>query len=460
MSNLIPLEDAARMLGLSVEKLSEMRSNSEIFGYKDGASWKFKMQEIERVADEFDLTLTTGAGVASDDLSLSVDEDDGFQLSDSADLVIDDDDSLEIDMANAPTVTPGGDSELKLAGDDDSEELMLSHDSEIDLADDHSGSIDTSGEGTADLLAATDQSEELMLSDDSEIRLADDEDAASIAPSGEGTADLLAADPNELSFGSSDIKLASDADAPSAGDSGPATNELLQDFEDDGDLLMSEDDLFEDDLVIQESHEDSFDLSSDFESSDDVIIESDSSAESAVLEVSEDSDFSLSDSGLVELAEDSDDMIVLDEPAPLEDATQLGDDDFNLTPVEEAMEMEDGSQVIALEDADMYDEASATLLSPSDEMEAAPMLTEDAMAVDDFGAFDAGAMTAGAIPGAPGALPESPYTVWQVASLGLVTALLGFGGIVAYDLARNLWLPQDQIITGGLLPSIVSLFGG
>ena len=454
MSNLIPLEDAARLLGLSVEKLSEMRSNSEIFGYKDGASWKFKMQEIERVADEFDLKLTTAAGPAADDLSLSIDDDDGFQLSDSADLVIDDDDSLEIDMANAPTVNPVGDSELQLAGDDDSEELMLSHDSEIDLADDDSGAIAASGEGTADLLATTGQS------DDSEIRLADDEDAASIASSGEGTADLLAADPNELSFGSSDIKLASDADAQSAGDSGPATNELLQDFEDDGDLLMSEDDLFEDDLVIQESHEDSFDLSSDFESSDDVIIESDSSAESAVLEVSEDSDFSLSDSGLVELAEDSDDMIVLDEPAPLEDATQLGDDDFNLTPVEEAMDMEDGSQVIALEDADMYDEASATLLSPSDEMEAAPMLTDDAMAVDDFGAFDAGAMAAGAIPGAPGALPETPYTVWQVASLGLVTALLGFGGIVAYDLARNLWLPQDQIITGGLLPSIVSLFGG
>ena len=60
MSNLIPLEDAAKMLGLSVDKLGEMRSNSEIFGYKDGASWKFKMQELERVADEFGFTLNTG----------------------------------------------------------------------------------------------------------------------------------------------------------------------------------------------------------------------------------------------------------------------------------------------------------------------------------------------------------------------------------------------------------------
>ena len=431
MSNLIPLEDAALMLGLSVEKLSEMRSNSEIFGYKDGASWKFKMQELERVADEFDLQINPAAAAVeavSDELSISG-EDDEFQLSDSADLVIDD--SMEIELSSTSEPDAMADDQLSLSLDDD-DELSL---------------------------AGDDDSEELMLEGDSQINLADDK-SSTIAPSGEGTADLLADSQEELSFGSSDIKLASESDA-SIGDSGPATNKLLEDFEDEGDMLISEDDLFEDELVIQESHEDSLDLSSDFEDSDDIVIESDSSAEGEVLEV-DDSDFSLSDSGLVELAEDSaDDMIVLDEPAALDDATQLGDDDFNLTPVEEAMDVDDGSQVIALEDADMYSEASATLLSPSDEMEAAPMLTDDAMAVDDFGAFDAGAVAmAPGMPGAVGgALPESPYTAWQVASLGLVTMLLGIGGLIAYDLARNLWLPEDQIITGGLLPSILSLFG-
>ena len=36
MSNLIPLEKAAAMLGLSVDRLTEMRSNNEIFAYRDG----------------------------------------------------------------------------------------------------------------------------------------------------------------------------------------------------------------------------------------------------------------------------------------------------------------------------------------------------------------------------------------------------------------------------------------
>ena len=32
--------------------LVEMRSRGDIFGYRDGASWKFKPEEIERVASE------------------------------------------------------------------------------------------------------------------------------------------------------------------------------------------------------------------------------------------------------------------------------------------------------------------------------------------------------------------------------------------------------------------------
>ena len=39
MSNLISLENAAKMLGLSVDKLNEYREDSEIFGYKDAVSY-------------------------------------------------------------------------------------------------------------------------------------------------------------------------------------------------------------------------------------------------------------------------------------------------------------------------------------------------------------------------------------------------------------------------------------
>ena len=58
----IELEAAARMLGMSVERFSELRQRGEIHGYRDGASWKFKPEEIQRVADEFEIDLHTAGG--------------------------------------------------------------------------------------------------------------------------------------------------------------------------------------------------------------------------------------------------------------------------------------------------------------------------------------------------------------------------------------------------------------
>ena len=49
---LIELKDAAAKLGISPEKLQDMREAGEIHGYKDGTSWKFKPAELERDASE------------------------------------------------------------------------------------------------------------------------------------------------------------------------------------------------------------------------------------------------------------------------------------------------------------------------------------------------------------------------------------------------------------------------
>ena len=45
----IDLETAARELGISVDKLSEMRENNEIRGFRDGATWKFKPEDVEQL---------------------------------------------------------------------------------------------------------------------------------------------------------------------------------------------------------------------------------------------------------------------------------------------------------------------------------------------------------------------------------------------------------------------------
>ena len=117
------------------------------------------------------------------------------------------------------------------------------------------------------------------------------------------------------------------------------------------DLLLAEDDLFEDDLVLQDSasFEDSSDLGSDFEESDLILDDSDSSSELA-LEANQsgislsanESGISLGDEPLelggsdideLELPGD-DDMIVLEDAADPDAATMMQEDDFNLTPLE------------------------------------------------------------------------------------------------------------------------------
>ena len=49
MAKFVELNEAAQMLGMTPEQLVEMRSSGDIHGYRDGASWKFKIEEVERV---------------------------------------------------------------------------------------------------------------------------------------------------------------------------------------------------------------------------------------------------------------------------------------------------------------------------------------------------------------------------------------------------------------------------
>ena len=66
----VDLKEAAQMLGVTPEELVEMRSKNEVFGYRDGSSWKFKMEEIERVLSE------RGSEIRSDSSILSANDED------------------------------------------------------------------------------------------------------------------------------------------------------------------------------------------------------------------------------------------------------------------------------------------------------------------------------------------------------------------------------------------------
>src|SRR5579859_471197 len=42
-------EEAAKMLGVSVETLNEMRDRHEVFPVRDGGQWKYKFEDVERL---------------------------------------------------------------------------------------------------------------------------------------------------------------------------------------------------------------------------------------------------------------------------------------------------------------------------------------------------------------------------------------------------------------------------
>lgn len=413
MSQLIPLNEAARMLGVSTDRLTEMRSNNEIFGYRDGATWKFKLQEIQRVAD--DLGITLGSGKADSD-------DDDFQLSDSS----------------------GGDSLQLLA--DSGDDLLLE--------DDDSGELP--------------------------------------AGAGKGAADV---DEDDLLFGGSSLKLA--ASGKTGGKDKPkkpadiheddlipnknaesSTGKLLAALEAEEDplaLAPAEDEL---ELADDDSSQDDSELESDFEDSEIVLDDSDSSSELVLssddpplkggkkkagsdlaLESSLDSGGSDIDS--LDLAAD-DDVLSLGDMADPDAATMMQEDDFQLGAVEEADPDESsGSQVIALEDSDLFTDSSGDPLADSGEGLSSPEVI-----VDDEGleAGYADALGGGTLAGVGGPAiamgrPEVPYSMLQVLSLGLVAVTLALGCTLLWDIARNLWMPEDRVISSGLLKIILDTLG-
>lgn len=444
MSNLIPLDEAAKMLSISPERLVEMISKKQIFGYRDGSSWKFKSQEIERVSDEFGLGLAGGA--AADDSG-------SFSLSDSSlndDLILDDSSSEDEDfelsddldslssLAKSDSGSSNNDSNFDLS---DSSELFLS-DSSSDLV-----LSDNSSDSGSKSKAGVGEEDDLLLFGDSSL-------------------DLVSGDSKKSLKGDSDVHdsdlLLSDDAAGSTGKLLKAMSDRVGDSKDE--ISLSEDELFDDDLRLADSDslDDAVDLSSDYEDSDIVLDDSDSSSE-LVLESNElgislgANDSGIELSGGLELAGSDiddlelpdDDMISLSEAADADAATLMQEDDFNLTPFEESdTDDSSGSQVIALEDSDLFSsDSDSTLLNDADMVAQPQMLSDSPLQPEPV------------VAGGVAATPEIPFTVWQNVALVLVASLLLISLPIVFDTARNLWMPSDQVTHSGILNMILELTG-
>ena len=400
------LEKTAELLGLSAADVNQLRERNELRGYRDGSDWKFKAEDIEAFAQKLKAEKESPSA-------------DGPSDSDG-DVLLSELELGQSDPGASGTVIGAGDkdvspvdSDVKLAESD----IKLGG-SEIDPAGvgQEAGALD-SGSGLSDF-------EELDLTLDDDLTLED-----------------------------SQISLSAEAVAAEGSD---ATADSALDLSGKGEGLD------DDDLVLGGSG-----------SGSDITIGQDSGIS---LVDPRDSGLSLEEPlELVGGGEDSlelgeDDMLTFSEGADTESPTELKTDDgFMLTPLEDDGEedSESGSQVIALDTAAEGDEA-ATMVASDPGGAMAAMLDDETgdtlgmgapVVAGGAGQAPQGFADGAALGAATAALPEAPYTVWNILSLTLCAIFLILTGMMAYDLLRNMWswdTPYD--INSSIMDEILSWF--
>ncbi len=158
----VPLDEAAEQLGVSPDKLNALREHGNLRAYKDGASWKFRSEDIERLSEE---------GLPEIDAGSSLDMD--FDL----------DGDIEMgELSFDEEKTSDSPSELKLAetGDD---ELIAADDSRVDLELDPADSSPNLAEMSgldlepvaSDEPSDTTDTEPVGMTDDLELSVDDDD---------------------------------------------------------------------------------------------------------------------------------------------------------------------------------------------------------------------------------------------------------------------------------------------
>ncbi len=421
-SRLIPLNEAAGMLGLSPDSLNDLRSRGEVYGYRDGSTWKFKLEELERLAAEKGLTLSEGgapAGGEGSGLSLD-DEDDGDSGADIDSILVSEEalggsgmQSTGSTVIGKDDKSAGGDSDIKLAAGSDVQLVPDESGSGVRLvsgSDVHSGDSSKgksgSGTGSGKGKAKADSGLDLIGSD---LGMADD-----------------------LDLGQDDLTLGEDAGAV--------------DLDDDDDDVLSVGSRSD---VTHGAHDSGIGLASPGDSGLSL----------------EDEPLELVGSGIesFELGED-DEIIDLETDATDPDAaTQLkADDEFRLGPNSGGFDddSDSGSQVIALDDSASLDDNARTMLNPA--AQPASLLDE----VNDLNQADAmGAAaplthpTAG--PLVPTQVPETPYSIWNVLSLIAVFSFMLLSSIMMVDIVRHMWSwDKPYNLNSTLMDQIIKIVGG
>src|SRR5262245_53223841 len=134
----VKFEEALDKLGISAERLNQLREDGELRAYRDGSSWKFRSDEIERMATEgipdspppSDISLVGADDLVESSPLAGLDDLDDLKLADDDDLSLGSE--LELASDQDDTVTAGGsDPALSIhdettEGSDPSDSILLS----------------------------------------------------------------------------------------------------------------------------------------------------------------------------------------------------------------------------------------------------------------------------------------------------------------------------------------------
>ena len=427
MANYVSLDEAAKILGVTPDELVEMRSRGEIFGYRDGSSWKFKTEEIERVQSELD--------------GDALDEDAG-----GSSILVSERQVGPSGSKSGPTIGKSGTSDLNLGS-----ELKL---------------------GAGDSQMGSDVALVPDPNSGSGVRLVN-------RPAQGSSIDLDKANNSGTGIsGVSDLKLQAEGGSGSEVELGSDLN-LIADGADSGLDLLGKDS--KGSGISLGSGSGSLGLGNDLklanDDEDDLVLGSDSgvglASESGINLMSpSDSGISLEDEPL-DLAGTG--ISGLDLGAEIAGGSGGGSgsgisglgsgalidfqqgEEFQLTPSSGGIEVDDdsGSQVIELEDSSEFGNipAGAEGFAPIQEggFDEGEGFTDEAAAAG-------GAMAAGAV---VRAIPETPYSVVDVMILLTILLLMSFGGLFLSDLMRNMWAWDGQNeYTSGLTSVLVNAIGG
>lgn len=424
----VDLAEAAKMIGVSPEALVEMRSKAAIFGYRDGASWKFKVDEVERVIRERGVEARdSDSGIlnAGDDefenmisgLSSKILADKAQEESEPGSVLISEEE-LGVSSTGHSTIIGKGaesepkasDSDLRLAGDSDkdilgggSDKLIEAPGNKIELA----GASDVlhgsdilmkAGSGTGDMPAAKSGSGGLQLDDD--LALSEDDE--------QGSSDSVLDD--EIRPGKTGSK---------PGSSGKGSDVTLGAGDSGINLAPSDSGL--------SLEEEPLDLGGG------------SAVES------------------LELPEDDEVVALGGEEADQDQPMQVKADNEFLLSASDTLDEDDsdsGSQVIALEDSASFDQDAATMLKAD----------EGALATESFQPIGA----EGGLEAAPGmggqpvyvqvASAETPYSVWNVLFLGTVAGMLALSGMMMVDVMLNMWsFSGTNSVSTGIMDAFLNM---